>query len=129
MKKILSLIIALLITSKLSIYAANWVEVSQGTYVDKDSIMHEFIQGNPTTTYWVQHLNNKNLEVLLNKKISKIITKETAYCGNRLLGHLEAYIYDERNHLIRSDSFYEIYDCKSIIPDSIGEAVYDFVCQ
>ncbi len=113
-------------------YATNWVEVASGTYIDIDSIKRNVSQGELITIYWVKDLNRRaKIEELLNKKTSKVIHKEVTYCGRRINIILESYVYDEQDSLIRSYTFYDVgtLNHRSIVPDSVGEAIYDFVCK
>ncbi|MCM1010036.1 MAG: hypothetical protein NC390_04035 [Fusobacterium sp.] len=124
MKKLFTFFCCILMLS-LSANATNWVEVSKGTYIDTDSI----IQGKQITIYWDKELRVGTFEGLLNKKISKIISKNMVYCGSRLVKMLESYVYDEQENLIRSYTFYDIPNKHSIVPDSVGETAFNFVCQ
>lgn len=138
MKKFLSLIIVLvLIIRTLPVFASNWNKITEEIYIDTDSIEWDSFSGkrfnSPVYNYWAKYINNhkgmfKEFEIYYKKRISKSLVKETVFCNSKSMSVSAIYLYDEQNNVVDSQEGYNnVYF--SVVPDSISEIRFDFVCQ
>ena len=122
MKKIFLTFIVLLFP--VSVFAANWVEVSHKVYVNTDNL----IPSGKTQFFWVKWLNPGDWDLVNKQKVWYEMRYTKIYCMTAESSLSEVTIYDLNGKPIDSFSAYKEHRFK-IVPESIGEALYDFVCN
>ena len=129
----------LLLTTLLSFnsYSAEWKEVSNIWELDTSSI-HKSYNGN--TKFWVREVYTKekisNLKKIQQKhgikkdysKYSYTLSMYELNCSERKIGISSNVSYDKNNEVIEKMDF-EFPDMESIVPDSEGENIIQYVCK
>lgn len=137
MKRFLLLTLFLLLI--LPVYGASWLEISNKTYIDIDSISN-YIDDNDgihlrQKIYWRKILNDgsnlfKNFEKEHNKKVWYIMTQEIINIDKKTICSKTIIFYDLKEKVL--DSF-TIPDCmmswESIVPDTLGETLYNAITE
>ena len=122
MKKIFLTFIVLLFP--VSVFAANWVEVSHKVYVNTDNL----IPSGKTQSFWVKWLNPGDWDLVNKQKVWYEMRYTNVYCTSQEMSTSTSTSYDLNGKVIDSFSAYKEYRFK-IVPESIGEALYEFVCN
>ena len=129
-KAIFTTTLALLICIP-NVFAANWVQYDEKEYLDTESINREsYSKYINTYSVWTKTLNDgsedfKNLENTFKKKIWYIMDKQTFDCDKRTIRHDDMVFYDLQKNVIY---MFQPYQTSSVIPESNGEALYNYVC-
>lgn len=120
MKKFL-LLLALWLMS-MPAYATYWYEFSEKAYIDLDSIK----KSNNIGFAWVKLLNNGNIEPINNKKVWYAMNTIYVDLKRQKTAIKDIYFYDLNNKKIEDHTF-ETLDWGIIIPDSMGESLYNII--
>ena len=122
MKKIMLMCLCLLFAAP--VFAANWVQVDDKTWMD---IYSADISGR-FVNVWFKDLNPGNWELEKGKKIYYQLSNVTFDCSTRSMS-IDAYtIYDLKSQIITANN-YTGHQWIKIVPDSIGEAKYNAACS
>lgn len=128
-------LIILFVFFALSAYSADWVEISEKTYIDKDTLrtyVDEYSHSHSEQiVFWRKSLNDgseyfKNIEKEYNKKVWYTMVQEIANTKNRTMCIKSIAYYDLKgNPFFNSDIRDYALQWQSIIPNSYGEYIYN----
>lgn len=121
MKKAFTIIILFLFT--LPVFAADWVEISYKTYIDKSSIKRDY----NGVTSWIKILNDGNMENISNKKVWYKILNNTFNCSNKTYKNNSYNVYGLNGTVLYSDNYST--EWETIIPDSNAEYWHSLLCK
>lgn len=122
MKKILTLF--LLLVSATPVFATNWLQVGYKIWIDLDSIKSSA----GITSAWFKDLNPGDWDNYNNKKIWYRLNLIDFKCSQKQISAAAYAIYDLKGNLLDSDNW-NSYSWQPVIPDSVGEYKYNFVCK
>lgn len=136
MKKIVILLFTLMIFMQ-PVFSATWEQFTEKSYIDVESIrpnldiLGEKIPGE--FVFWTKNLNNgknyfKDREKEYNKKIWYILNQEIVNCPKRTLAIKSVIIYDTNSNVIDSTDFQHYLSPQSVVPESVGEILYNGIC-
>lgn len=134
-KKFLTLIFVLF--SAIPVFAADWVQLDTKLYIDNSSITkYKQLHYPDRNTYsvWLKWLNDKTS---LWTKLEKISKKKLWYykqmaiidCANKEVAIRTTTYYDLAEKPVDKINYEAYYlDWQSIVPESVGETIYHYVC-
>lgn len=121
MKKIVILLFACFTIGASCAFASQWTEVCDKTYVKIEKY-----QGSKVF-YWVKILNNGKIEPINSKKVLHEMLYEVSDCSSNTIWLQNYYVYGISGEVLdTSTSNYP--DYQQIVPQSVGEALQNYVC-
>ena len=103
--------------------ASNWVEFSYKSYFDLESLQGD----NGIATVWTKMLNTGNINPINGKKVWFETSKLTINCNNKMVKAQDYAVYDIDGNILYSEHSNN-YHFEGIIPDSVGDQLYNAVC-
>ena len=120
-KKLILLLTVLLFANPCN--ASNWVEFSYKSYFDLESL-----QGyNGIATVWTKMLNTGSIDPINGKKVWFEKIKLTINCNTKMVKAQDYAVYDIDGNILFSEPSNN-YHFEGIIPDSVGDQLYNAVC-
>lgn len=105
--------------------AADWNEIVDKHYIDMDSIQKTNWGG---MVFWVKQLNPGTWQAINNKKVWYRMTRIELFCSSKSIRTQTMVNYDFNREVIdQSDN--PSYKTENIVPESVGELYYDFICE
>lgn len=116
-----------LLTSSLS-FGAGWSYVATSsddtrTYINRDTFKYN--PDSNSVTIWVKKDNFKTL--LSNGYAVEVKQLDNYLCSSNTVSNLSGAAYDVNGNVLESSN--EISGFKNVIPDSVGETVFNYVCK
>ena len=106
-------------------YAALWVEFYPKSYVDLMTVEHS----GRIVSVWAKELNPGNWKIVNNKKIWYAMIKYSADCSYRKLKIRSYTSYDLKGQPVENYDLNNSSNWDDIIPDTVGEAKYNYFCS
>ena len=122
------LIFLFLLIFSLSCFASNWEQIGEKDWIDLSS----WSQNGNIRSAWVKSLNPGDWDLRNNKKIFYKLIYYHADCRKRQLGATNVVVYDLKGNVIDNINFdlkFVEYAMEPVIPDSVGESLYDVLCS
>ena len=114
--------------------AAEWLEISSDTYIDKSS--YKYNPETKTARMWTKMLKSKqrNMKNINGKKVQFKVRHDEFDCVGKQLKVLSGVSYDSQSNVLDSyDNPYKDYPTSilwsTIVPESIGEDLYKVACH
>ena len=132
--KLLIITIVLFFSFNAMTQAAEWLEISSDTYMDKSS--YEYNPETQIARMWTKTLNNKqrNMENINGKKVQYKMTYGEFDCAGKQVQTISAVWYGPQSNVL--DSYENPFKDDStlnswttIVPDSYGEMLYEVACH
>jgi hypothetical protein len=134
MKKNLLFALIVMLAMACSVFAAEWVQIGEKSYMDVSSLApYKYNYTDITYSIWKKSLNDgtdtwKNLEKRYGKKIGYNKALFVVNCTKKEIGLKSVVEYDLNEHVV--DSYESIYpDWSSVVPETNGELMYTLVCS
>lgn len=137
MKKNLFFALFALLTITLSVFAADWVQIYEKIYLDASSLSQYNYNLNFDNdriySIWSKMLNDgtntwKDMEKSTGKKIWYNKSLQVVNCTKKEFAIKSVVSYDLKENVIEtSDS--DILYWQSVVPETVGEGIYTFVCR
>lgn len=131
MKKFI--IFCLLFSTFLPVLAADWVQVYEKAYIDRESITYFNDYRDRHVSFWLKSLNDKSkiyidLEKYSKSKVWYDKTLWDVNCTQKEIAIKETIAYDLNHNVVYSND--PLGDnWRKIVPDTIGEFYYDLFCK
>lgn len=122
MKKNIYLILCCLFFG-LSASAANWIEIENKVYLDLSTWEYK----NGYSNVWVKLLNTGEWKPINNQRVWYDIQRWQIDCTNHRLKINSSVTYGLKKQVLDSANIGSLW--LNIVPDSVGESVYNYVCK
>ena len=131
MKKFIILSFVFLLS--IPVFAAEWVQVGDKEYVDKESIFQFNQYGNEHISFWIKSLNDKSklfvdFEKAFKTKVWYVKSLWEINCTQKKIIIRDKVVYDLNQNVIYSfdDTFSK---WNKIVPDTVGDYYYNTFCK
>lgn len=121
-------VLLLLLVFPCLVMAASWKQLDEDTFIDEDTIVRD---GN-NVTFFTKYIIQKDLAEEIQRKYrysglpEKSLSKCTYHCGKRTFSTHSVVMYSYTGNVIHSISPRD--GEKDILPGSVGENTYKYVC-
>jgi len=136
LKKLLLTILFLFVS--VPVFAADWVQLDTKLYADAGSIRKYngyYTYNRPILyTVWLKWLNDKSniwkeMETNAGKKLWYNMQLAVVDCENNEFAIRSVSYYDLTGNVVgKLSSEYSYFEWNSVVPDSVGETIYNFTC-
>lgn len=121
MKKIAILLFLFFTTGALCVFASQWAEVCDKIYVKIEKYESNKVY------YWVKILNKGKTKPINSKKVMHEMIYEVSDCSNNTIWLQNYYAYGPSGEVLDSSTS-NYPDFQQIVPQSVGEALHNYVC-
>lgn len=135
MKRI-ALILFLLFSLCVPVYAANFVEIARDDryliYIDADSIELRKTNNNEYIVAWIKWIYRGDSAKELSKEYKQKVDHKMSFLAlnrdARQMQSLSDHLYDKKGNILEDGSWqFQSSEYSEVIPNSYGELIYDFI--